>query len=74
MGTPSTLYDHLPNPLIVLENQEQDAILITVVAGPMGFREEKDKIIYMLNWREAVQLYEEHCKEHNLEIIGIGQH
>lgn len=59
--------------LIVPEDQKQDAILMTVIDGAMEFRGEKDEIIYMLNWREAVQLYEDHCKKNNLEIIDIGQ-
>ncbi|MEG0384775.1 2,4'-dihydroxyacetophenone dioxygenase family protein [Solibacillus cecembensis] len=59
--------------LIVPEDQEEDAILMNIVDGAIEFRDENGQIIYMLNWREAVQLYLNHCEEHNLEVLDLGQ-
>ncbi|WP_431026922.1 2,4'-dihydroxyacetophenone dioxygenase family protein [Lysinibacillus sp. LZ02] len=56
-----------------IDEQEEDAILMNVIDGALEFRDENDQIIYMLNWREAIQLYTDFCEENNLEIKDIGQ-
>lgn len=58
---------------LAVPDQEEAAILMNVIDGALEFRGENDEITYMLNWREALQLYYNYCEENSIEILDIGQ-